>query len=85
VEDLYPSRCSGSVDQEGVEPLQISQVIESAAKMALTEINYRAELVLQLEATPPVKANEGRLSQVFLNLLINTAQAIKEGDASANA
>ena len=31
---------------------------------------------------PRVRANEARLGQVFLNLLVNAAQAIPEGDAT---
>lgn len=33
---------------------------------------------------PPVVANEGRLGQVFLNLLVNAAQAVPEGDTTAH-
>lgn len=37
-----------------------------------------------LADVPPVEANEARLGQVFLNLLINAAQAIPEGHADKN-
>jgi CheY-like chemotaxis protein len=52
--------------------------------MATNEIRHRARLIRDLRPVPPVEANESRLGQVFLNLLVNAAQAIPEGRASAN-
>ena len=49
--------------------------------MAWHEIRHRARLVKSLADVPPVDANEARLGQVFLNLLVNAAQAIPEGHA----
>jgi CheY-like chemotaxis protein len=37
--------------------------------------------VTQFESVPAVQGNESRLCQVFLNLLLNAAHAIPEGDA----
>jgi two-component system NtrC family sensor kinase len=37
-----------------------------------------------LQQAPPVLAHEGRLAQVFLNLLVNAAHAIEEGDPENN-
>ena len=48
------------------------------------EIKYRARLSRDLQQTPYVLANEGRLAQVFLNLLINAAHAIDKGDPERN-
>jgi PAS domain S-box-containing protein len=64
-----------------LEPVSLNQVIEGAINMSRGEVKYRARLVTELGATPPVQGNEGRLAQVFLNLLVNAAQAIPEGDA----
>jgi CheY-like chemotaxis protein len=52
--------------------------------MAWNEIRHRALLVKDFGETPPIEANEGRLAQVFLNLLLNAAQAIPEGNASGH-
>jgi signal transduction histidine kinase len=38
--------------------------------------------VRDLQPVPMVKANESRLGQVFLNLLLNAAQAIPDGAAA---
>jgi len=59
-------------------------VVESAVQMAWHEIRHRAHLAKALADVPPVNANEARLGQVFLNLLINAAQAIPEGHADKN-
>jgi CheY-like chemotaxis protein/anti-sigma regulatory factor (Ser/Thr protein kinase) len=49
--------------------------------MAWNEIRHRAQLVKQFDAMPAVDGNESRLGQVFLNLVVNAAQAIPEGHA----
>ncbi len=49
--------------------------------MAWNEIRHRARLIKEYGAVPPVEANEARLGQVFLNLLVNAAQALPEGKA----
>jgi signal transduction histidine kinase/CheY-like chemotaxis protein len=66
-------------DDDRRELLQLRAPVEAAIAMANHEIKHRARLVRRFEATPPVLANEVRLSQVVLNLLINAAQAIPEG------
>jgi len=49
--------------------------------MAWHEIRHRARLCKVLAEVPLVEANEARLGQVFLSLLLNAAQAIPEGEA----
>jgi PAS domain S-box-containing protein len=65
-------------------PVDLPRVLESAARMARTEIRHRAELVQDYADIPFVDGNESRLGQVFLNLLINAAQSLPEGHASKN-
>ncbi len=59
-------------------------VIESCLGMAQNEIRHRAQVVRQFSHAPKVFANEARLGQVFLNLLINAAQSIETGAAGRN-
>jgi CheY-like chemotaxis protein len=54
-------------------------VLEHAASLASTEVRPRARLVWDVADVPPVRGTEGRLTQVFLNLLVNAAHAIPEG------
>jgi PAS domain S-box-containing protein len=69
----------GNVEQRS--PTDVRGVVESAVQMAWHEIRHRARLLKSLAEVPPVDANEARLGQVFLNLLVNAAQAIPEGHA----
>ncbi|MCP3097555.1 PAS domain S-box protein [Myxococcus sp. K15C18031901] len=59
--------------------VDVRQVLESTLNLATTEIRHRARLVKTFDDVAPVRANESRLGQVFLNLLVNAAQAIPEG------
>jgi len=65
-------------------PVDVEQVLESSARMAWNEIRHRARLVRDYQPVSPVLATEARLGQVFLNLLINAAQAIPAGNAAGN-
>ncbi|HVG59831.1 MAG TPA: AAA family ATPase [Hyalangium sp.] len=60
-------------------PVDVHAVLDLCANMARSEIRHRARLVREYGELPPVQANETRLGQVFLNLLVNAAQAIPEG------
>jgi CheY-like chemotaxis protein len=65
-------------------PVDLHQVLDSSLRMAWNEIRHRARVVKDYGEVPPVMANESRLGQVFLNLIVNAAQAISEGHADAN-
>jgi two-component system cell cycle sensor histidine kinase/response regulator CckA len=71
-------------DEERLSPVDVHQVLDSVVMMAANEIRHRAQLHKDFGAVPMVMANESRLSQVFLNLVVNAAQAIPEGDAHHN-
>ena len=72
------------VEKNQLVRIDLMQVIEVAVNMAFNEIKYRARLVKDYARTPAVLVNEGRLSQVFLNLIINAAHAVTEGDVDSN-
>jgi CheY-like chemotaxis protein len=69
-------------DQSGA--VDVTRVLESSVRMAWNEIRHRARVVKDYREVPPVRANESRLGQVFLNLVVNAAQAIPEGHADRN-
>jgi signal transduction histidine kinase len=64
--------------------LDLRAVADSSLRMAHNEIRHRATLVKDYRDVPMVHANESRLGQVLLNLIVNAAQAIPEGHAVAN-
>ncbi len=64
--------------------VDIRRVVQLAANLGENEVRHRARLIVDHGVVPPVDANEGRLTQVFLNLLLNAAQAIPEGAAAKN-
>jgi two-component system cell cycle sensor histidine kinase/response regulator CckA len=70
-------------DSEKMEPMDVRSILDSAIKVAHNEIRHRAQLVRHYDDIPSVDANT-RLGQVFLNLILNAAHAIGEGDVSNN-
>jgi PAS domain S-box-containing protein len=64
--------------------LELSDVLESALKLADNQIRHRARLRREYQTTPLVDADEGQLVQVFTNLMLNAGQAIGDGTASEN-
>jgi PAS domain S-box-containing protein len=72
------------VDPADDGPVEIQRVLDSAINMAWNEIRHRAQLQKRCDPVAPVRGNEARLGQVFLNLLVNAAQAIPVGHASDN-
>jgi PAS domain S-box-containing protein len=75
---------SRSRDTEKDAIINLESILESSINMAAHEIKYRAKIVKSFGEIFPVMAHEGRLGQVFLNLLVNAAQAIPEGNANGN-
>ena len=71
-------------ESETVAPLPVARVLEATLAMVENEIRHRARLVTELEPVPEVVANEGRLGQVLLNLLLNALQALPEGRSEQN-
>jgi CheY-like chemotaxis protein/two-component sensor histidine kinase len=64
--------------------VELRYPIECAVSMAFNEIKYRAKLVQDFGPVPAVLGSEGKLSQVFLNLLINAAHAIPDDSTASN-
>ncbi len=64
--------------------MALAPVIELSINIAMNEIRHRARLVKDFGPTPLVEANDTRLGQVFVNLLVNAAQAIPDGDSAEN-
>lgn len=64
--------------------VDLRETLDSTARLARIEIRHRARLVKEFRPVPLVHGNEARLGQVFLNLVMNAAQAIAEGEVERN-
>ncbi|AKU98327.1 Sensory box histidine kinase/response regulator [Labilithrix luteola] len=71
-------------EEERRSVIEVRPVIEQSINMAMNEIRHRARLVKDYLPIPRVDADESRLVQVFVNLLVNAAQAIPEGNTENN-
>lgn len=75
---------SRASDEEKRGSVELHGVLESSIRMASNEVRHRARLVKDYGEIVPVEGQESQLGQVFLNLIVNAAQAIPEGNAAAN-
>ncbi len=66
-------------DDEVREAVELERPLELALGMATHELKHRATIVREYASIPPALASESGLAQVFLNLLLNAAEAIPEG------
>ena len=69
---------------EITEPVDVRTALDSSSRMAWNEIRHRATLIKDYGDVPLVNANPSRLGQLLLNLIVNAAQAIPEGNATRN-
>ena len=69
-----------STDEDQRSQLDVQRVLELALLMTDNQIRHRAQLVRSFGPMPDVVANPATLAQVFLNLLVNAAEAIPEGE-----
>jgi PAS domain S-box-containing protein len=65
-------------------PVDVNRVLESSIRMAWNEIRHRAQLQKDFAPNLVVQGAESRLGQVFLNLMVNAAQAIPEGKVESH-
>jgi PAS domain S-box-containing protein len=77
-------RSFSRADGETRRQVDLESVVLSAIKIAGHEIRHRARVTTSFEPLRPVWANEARLEQVVLNLLLNAAQAMPEARGDDN-
>ncbi len=73
-----------STGQQPTGPVDLQEVLDRSVKLAWNQIEPRARLVQAIPPLPAVEGNDVRLVQVFVNLLVNAAQAIPEGEVERN-
>lgn len=65
------------VDDAQISEQNLHDGIESTLKVVANEIKYSCEVVKQFGDVPPVPCNLAQINQVFMNLVINAAQAME--------
>jgi two-component system NtrC family sensor kinase len=70
--------------EDAISAVDVSVVLRSAANLARAQIGHRGKLVCDLDERAWVLAGEARLGQVFLNLLVNAAQALPDRASDLN-
>jgi hemerythrin-like metal-binding protein/PAS domain S-box-containing protein len=66
------------VDQADRQPSDLNAALVSTLNVVANEIKYKAEVVRELGDIPLVDCVPAQINQVFMNLLVNAAQAIPE-------
>ncbi len=69
---------------ESLAVVDVRPVLDFSLKMTAAELRRRAQVVTRFDEVPAVWAISGRLEQVFVNLLVNAAQAIAPGAVEQN-
>jgi PAS domain S-box-containing protein len=64
-------------------PADINHALETTLVVSRNEYKYSARLETDLRPLPAVVCNIGELNQVFLNLIVNAAHAIRESGQDA--
>lgn len=67
-----------------IAPVELQEVLEVAIRQTSNHTRHRARLTRHYAPVGTVDAESPRLTQVFVNLLLNAAQAIPQGQAKRN-
>jgi signal transduction histidine kinase len=59
-------------------PADINEIVESSLRMVWNQLKYKCKVTRDLQPLDPVVCFADSLSQVFMNLLVNAAQAIED-------
>lgn len=72
------------IEEQRTGVVDLVPIIELSINMAFHEIRHRARLVKDYGKVPLVDADDARLGQVFINLIVNAAQAFAGGANETN-
>jgi signal transduction histidine kinase len=64
--------------------VDVRHVLEDSLALVQNELRHRARLERDFQQVPLVDADEAKLGQVFLNLMLNAVQAMSDRDAARN-
>ncbi|MDD2883779.1 MAG: bacteriohemerythrin [Dechloromonas sp.] len=66
------------VDQAELQAADLNAALESTLNVVWNELKYKADIVRQLSDLPDIVCVPAQINQVFMNLLLNAAQAIPQ-------
>jgi signal transduction histidine kinase len=67
------------IDESTLQQVDLHECIESTLKVVWNEVKYKCNVIKHYDAElPQLLCYPGQLNQVFLNLLVNAAQAIEQ-------
>lgn len=64
--------------------IDLRGALQAAIRLTANEVRHRARMVSELGELPDVVADDGQLTQVFINLIVNAAHAITAGKSDEN-
>lgn len=64
--------------------IDVRSSLQAAIRLTGNEVRHRARMVSELSEVPQVIADDGKLTQVFINLIVNAAHAIAAGKSDEN-
>jgi len=65
-------------------PVDVNVAVDSSLRMTRNELRYRATIERDLRSRLLVLGGVSQIGQVLVNLILNAAQALADGDASRN-
>lgn len=66
------------VDQDELKEVNLNEEIENVLRLVANQVKYRCQVAQEFGELPMVTCYPGQLNQVFVNLLVNAAQAMPE-------
>jgi signal transduction histidine kinase len=67
-------------EDDPLAPVELENVLDTAADMTRAQVRHRARLEREYRGATMVLGDNVRLGQVFVNLVVNAAQAIPDGE-----
>jgi signal transduction histidine kinase len=64
--------------------IELRAAVDRAIRLATPELSHRARVVTEFQDAPPVLGSESLLTQVFVDLLVNAAQALTNSPRTDN-
>ncbi|MDB5051254.1 MAG: hypothetical protein JWO30_4325 [Fibrobacteres bacterium] len=77
-EIVHSLKSMARVDDISLQPTDVNKCLDDALKLAWNELKYKCTVEKNLSPLPMLQGHPGQLKQVFINLLVNAAQAIPE-------